>query len=40
MALTSLKNKESGPLFPGDARIWSFPSIFPVAITAFGGPEG
>ena len=32
--------KEVRPFFPGDNRIWSFPSVLPLAITAFGGPEG
>ena len=37
--LTSL-NKESRPFFLGDTSIWSFPSFLPLAITAFGVPEG
>ena len=38
--LTSL-NKEVRPFFLGDNRIWSFlPLFLPLAITAFGGPEG
>ena len=37
--LTSLK-KEEGPFFLGDNSIWSFPLFLPLAITAFGGPEG
>ena len=36
---TSL-NKEVRPFFLSDKGIWSFPSVFPLAITAFGGPEG
>ena len=38
--LTSL-NKEVRPFFLGDNSIWRFPSVsFPLAIPAFGGPEG
>ena len=38
--LTSL-DKQSRLSFLGDNSIWSFPSLFsPLAITAFGGPEG
>ena len=38
--LTSL-NKEVRPFFLGDNRIWSLlPLFLPLAITAFGGPEG
>ena len=38
--LTSL-NKEVRPFYLGDNSIWRFPSLFlPLAITAFGGPEG
>ena len=37
--LTSLY-KESRPFLLGDNTIWSFPSVLPLAITAFGGPEG
>ena len=37
--LTSL-NKEVRPFFLSDNSIWSLPSVFPLAITAFGGPEG
>ena len=33
-------SKEFRLFFRGDNRIWSFPSVFPVAITACGGPEG
>ena len=33
-------NKEVRPFFLRDNSIWSFPSVFPLAITAFGGPEG
>ena len=39
-ALTSL-NKEVRPFFLGDKSIWSFfPAFLPIAITAFGDPEG
>ena len=37
--LTSL-NKEVGPFFLSDNSIWSYPLFLPLAITAFGGPEG
>ena len=37
--LTSL-NKEVRPFFLSDNSIWSLPSVFPLAITALGGPEG
>ena len=37
--LTSL-NKEVRPFSLGDKSIWSFPLFLPLAITAFGGPEG
>ena len=37
--LTSL-NKEVRPFFLGENSIWSFPLFLPLAITAFGGPEG
>ena len=37
--LTSL-NKEVRLFFLGDNSIWSFPSVFPLAITVFGGPGG
>ena len=40
--LTSL-NKESRPIFLGDNSIWSFASLslsLPLALAAFGGPEG
>ena len=37
--LTSL-NKEVRPFFLSDNSIWSFPLFLPLAITAFGGPEG
>ena len=33
-------NKDVRPFFLGDNRVWSFPSFLPLAITAFGGPEG
>ena len=33
-------SKESGPLFLGDYSVWSFSSFLPLAIIAFGGPEG
>ena len=36
--LTSL-NKEVRPFFLSDNSIWSYPSIFPLAITALRGPE-
>ena len=36
---TSL-NKEVRPFFLSDNSIWSFPLFLPLAITAFGGPEG
>ena len=38
-SLTSL-NKEVRPCFLGDKSIWSFPSVLPLAITAFRGSEG
>ena len=37
--LTSL-NKEVRAFSLSDNSIWSFPSVLPLAITAFGGPEG
>ena len=37
--LTSL-NKEVRPFFLSDNRIWHFPLFLPLAIAAFGGPEG
>ena len=38
-ALTSL-NQEVRPFFLSDNSIWSLPSFLPLAITAFGDPEG
>ena len=37
--LTSL-NKEVRPFFLSDNSIWTYRSVLPLAITAFGGPEG
>ena len=37
--LTSL-NREVRPFFLGDDSIWSYPSVCPLAVTAFGGPDG
>ena len=37
--LTSL-NKEVRLFFLSDNSIWSFPSVLPLAIAAFGGAEG
>ena len=37
--LTSL-NKEVRQFFLGDNSTWHFPPFLPLAITAFGGPEG
>ena len=37
--VTSL-NEKVRPFFLSDNSIWTLPSAFPLAITAFGGPEG